>query len=236
MPWRSCPPAGWSPRCAGCTCWVRARRPLPHRLLPDRSLAAGGERARPPGGIGRAGRAVRGAAGRRHAGARAGAARRRGGAGRAAPAAPQAVLQRAPALAASRRALPRVARARAGRRLAAPPGRRADAARRRRRRGRGRRRRPRARRRRRRASCWPRSSAGRRSSEVDAPPGLAGRWRVTQAIEAVAYPTDAEAMARRVLGLQAAPCPWCGEPHAALPCALCGHDRNRALTRQEIAV
>ena len=77
---------------------------------------------------------------------------------------------------------------------------------------------------------------GAQIDEVEAPPGLAGRWRVTQAIEAVAYPTDAEAMTRRVLGLQAAPCPWCGEPHAALPCALCGHDRNRALARQEIAV
>jgi hypothetical protein len=77
---------------------------------------------------------------------------------------------------------------------------------------------------------------GAQIDEVDAPPGLAGRWRVTQAIEAVAYPIDAAALARRVLGLQAAPCPWCGEPHAALPCALCGHDRNRALTRQEIAV
>jgi hypothetical protein len=77
---------------------------------------------------------------------------------------------------------------------------------------------------------------GARIEEVDAPPGLAGRWRVTQAIEGVAYPTNAEAMTRRVLGLQAAPCPWCGEPHAALPCALCGHDRNRALARQEIAV
>ena len=41
---------------------------------------------------------------------------------------------------------------------------------------------------------------GAQIDEVDAPPGLAGRWRVTQAIEAVAYPTDAEAMARRVLG------------------------------------
>jgi hypothetical protein len=77
---------------------------------------------------------------------------------------------------------------------------------------------------------------GARIEEVDAPPGLAGRWRVTQAIEGVAYPTNAEAMTRRVLGLQAAPCPWCGEPHAVLPCALCGHDRNRALARQEIAV
>jgi hypothetical protein len=77
---------------------------------------------------------------------------------------------------------------------------------------------------------------GARIDVVEAPPGLAGRWRVTQAIEAVAYPTDAAAMTRRVLGLEAAPCPWCGEPHAALPCALCGHDRNRALTRQEIAV
>jgi len=67
--------------------------------------------------------------------------------------------------------------------------------------------------------------------EVEAPPGLAGRWRVTQAIEAVAYPIDAEAMARRVFALPAAPCPWCGEPHAALPCALCGHDRNRAIAR-----
>jgi hypothetical protein len=77
---------------------------------------------------------------------------------------------------------------------------------------------------------------GAQIDEVDAPPGLAGRWRVTQAIEAVAYPTNAAAMTRRVLGLQAAPCPWCGEPHAALPCALCGHDRNRALARQEMAV
>lgn len=72
--------------------------------------------------------------------------------------------------------------------------------------------------------------------EVKAPPGLAGRWRVTQAIEAVAYPTDAEAMARRVLALPATACPWCGEPHAALPCALCGHDRDREMTtRQEAA-
>jgi hypothetical protein len=71
--------------------------------------------------------------------------------------------------------------------------------------------------------------------EVAAPPGLAGRWRVTQAMEAVAYPTDAAAMTRRVLALPAAPCPWCGEPHAALPCALCGHDRNRAIVRQEVA-
>jgi hypothetical protein len=71
--------------------------------------------------------------------------------------------------------------------------------------------------------------------EVAAPPGLAGRWRATQAMEAVAYPTDAAAMTRRVLALPAAPCPWCGEPHAALPCALCGHDRNRAIVRQEVA-
>ncbi len=71
--------------------------------------------------------------------------------------------------------------------------------------------------------------------EVAPPPGLASRWRVTQAIEAVAYPTDAEAMTRRVLALPAAPCPWCGEPHATLPCALCGHDRDRALEGQEVA-
>jgi hypothetical protein len=72
--------------------------------------------------------------------------------------------------------------------------------------------------------------------EVQAPPGLAGRWRVSQAIEAVAYPTDADTMARRVLALPATTCPWCGEPHAALPCALCGHDRDREIaTRQEVA-
>jgi hypothetical protein len=71
--------------------------------------------------------------------------------------------------------------------------------------------------------------------EVKAPPGLAGRWRVTQAIEAVAYPTDVEAMSRRVLALPATSCPWCGEPHAALPCALCGHDRDREMSSQEVA-
>jgi hypothetical protein len=77
---------------------------------------------------------------------------------------------------------------------------------------------------------------GAPTEEVKAPPGLAGRWRVTQAIEAVAYPTDAEAMAHRVLALPATTCPWCGEPHAALPCALCGHDRDREIaTRQEVA-
>jgi len=70
--------------------------------------------------------------------------------------------------------------------------------------------------------------------EVLAPPGLASRWRVTQAIEAVAYPTDAEAMARRVLALPATTCPWCGEPHAALPCALCGHDRDRAIATKQV--
>jgi hypothetical protein len=69
---------------------------------------------------------------------------------------------------------------------------------------------------------------------VEPPSGLASRWLATQAIEAVAYPTDAEAMTRRVLALAMAPCPWCGEPHAALPCALCGHDRNRALAGQEV--
>lgn len=77
---------------------------------------------------------------------------------------------------------------------------------------------------------------GAPTEEVKAPPGLAGRWRVAQAIEAVAYPTDAEAMARRVLALPATTCPWCGEPHAALPCALCGHDRDREIaTRTEVA-
>ena len=70
--------------------------------------------------------------------------------------------------------------------------------------------------------------------EVDPPAGLAGRWRANQAIEAVAYPTDAERMARRLLATPSTTCPWCGEPHAALPCALCGHDRDRAIGRQEM--
>lgn len=70
--------------------------------------------------------------------------------------------------------------------------------------------------------------------EVDGPAGLAGRWRASQAIEAVAYPTDAERMARRLLATPSTTCPWCGEPHASLPCALCGHDRDPALEREEM--
>lgn len=77
--------------------------------------------------------------------------------------------------------------------------------------------------------------SGAELDEVEAPAGLAGHWRARQAIEAIAYPTDPEAMARRVLALPAAHCPWCGELHAALPCSLCGHDHDRALSREKVA-
>lgn len=65
-------------------------------------------------------------------------------------------------------------------------------------------------------------------TELDAPASLVAR-RGTPAVEAVAYPVDPVAAARRVLALPTAPCPWCAAPHASVPCALCGHDRDRAL-------
>ena len=42
---------------------------------------------------------------------------------------------------------------------------------------------------------------GAQVDEVSPPPGLASHWRGTQALEAVAYPTDSEGMARRVVAL-----------------------------------
>jgi hypothetical protein len=63
---------------------------------------------------------------------------------------------------------------------------------------------------------------------VDPAPGAAARWRAA-ATELVAFPTDLAALAQRLFGARAAPCPWCGEPASTLPCPLCGHDRNRAL-------
>ena len=68
------------------------------------------------------------------------------------------------------------------------------------------------------------------------PPALDGRCRIA-CIHTELSPLAASALVRLAASVApAAPCPWCGEPHAALPCALCGHDRNRALTRQEMAV
>ena len=157
------------------------------------AVAAGRQRAGAPRRLGRPGRAVRGAAGRRPAGARARAAGGRRPAQRAAPAPPQA--------AASARACDRCCPARASWSRPSP--------------SRWSRRCAGSRRRRRPCSTTPATRSpssrpaacaaspappellaevfgGARIDEVDAPPGLAGRWRVTQAIEAVAYPTDAE--------------------------------------------
>jgi hypothetical protein len=75
---------------------------------------------------------------------------------------------------------------------------------------------------------------GAEVDEVQAPRGLAARWRSSQVVEAVAYPTDADAMARRLMAVPSTSCPWCGARHAALPCVLCGHDRDRAIARQEV--
>jgi hypothetical protein len=68
-------------------------------------------------------------------------------------------------------------------------------------------------------------SLQRVTGEGDAP----GRWGVAQALEAVAYPTDREALAGELFSVPAFPCPWCDEPVTSVPCPVCGHDRNRAL-------
>lgn len=64
---------------------------------------------------------------------------------------------------------------------------------------------------------------------VEAFEGAGRHWGGGAVLEAVAYPADRQALAADLLGLPAAPCPWCGEPVAAVPCPVCGHDRNPAL-------
>jgi hypothetical protein len=60
--------------------------------------------------------------------------------------------------------------------------------------------------------------------------GDAGRrWGVAQALEAVAYPMDRDALVADVFSVAGFPCPWCDEPVTSVPCPVCGHDRNRAL-------
>jgi hypothetical protein len=60
--------------------------------------------------------------------------------------------------------------------------------------------------------------------------GDAGRrWGVSQALEAVAYPTDRSTLVAELFSVAGFPCPWCEEPVTSIPCPLCGHDRNRAL-------
>ena len=56
-----------------------------------------------------------------------------------------------------------------------------------------------------------------------------GRWGVAQALEAVAYPTDRDALAAELFSVPGFACPWCDEPVTSVPCPVCGHDRNRAL-------
>jgi hypothetical protein len=71
----------------------------------------------------------------------------------------------------------------------------------------------------------PAASTMRVTSETDA----GRRWGVAQAIEAVAYPIDREALVDDLFSVAAFPCPWCDEPVTSVPCPVCGHDRNRAL-------
>jgi hypothetical protein len=71
----------------------------------------------------------------------------------------------------------------------------------------------------------PAASSLRVAGEGDA----GRRWGVSQALEAVAYPIDREALIADVFSVAAFPCPWCDEPVTSVPCPVCGHDRNRAL-------
>lgn len=55
-----------------------------------------------------------------------------------------------------------------------------------------------------------------------------GWWGTRQAVEVVAYPTDAGALAERLSrGLRASPCRWCGEPVAGKLCPFCRQRRMR---------
>ncbi|HEY7619312.1 MAG TPA: hypothetical protein VH834_06030 [Solirubrobacteraceae bacterium] len=71
----------------------------------------------------------------------------------------------------------------------------------------------------------PAASLTRVAGEGDA----GRRWGVSQALEAVAYPTDREALIAELFSVASFPCPWCDEPVTSVPCPVCGHDRNRAL-------
>jgi hypothetical protein len=56
------------------------------------------------------------------------------------------------------------------------------------------------------------------------PPTLYGAewWGTAKLVEAVGVPTSLEALAEAVLPETVAPCPWCSEPIAAIPCPFCG--------------
>ena len=69
-------------------------------------------------------------------------------------------------------------------------------------------------------------------TRTDPVAGAAGRWGTAAAAEAVAYPTDAEALAAELFAHPGVPCPWCGEPVVTVPCPICGHDRNRNLVQE----
>jgi hypothetical protein len=75
------------------------------------------------------------------------------------------------------------------------------------------------------ADALPAATVERVTGEGDA----GRRWGVSQALEAVAYPTDRAALVAELFSDAGFPCPWCEEPVTSVPCPVCGHDRNRAL-------
>ena len=232
-PWRSCPACAAGARAAPAAgAAVRARRTLSDRLLPHRPAAAGRERARPPRRVRRAGdRPPRCSPTRCPRSSRSCSSPRvcRASCACRAPAA----VRRPAALAAARGALPRLARARGDRRRRATPGAARSSSRT-----------P--------ATRSPSSPPGRLRGvasprgllapvfggapveEVDAPAGLAAAGAPARR----SRPSPTRPTPRRwpaaCSRTPTTTCPWCGEPHAALPCALCGHDRDRAIGRQEM--
>jgi hypothetical protein len=70
-------------------------------------------------------------------------------------------------------------------------------------------------------------------TRVDPESGTSNRWGTANSAEAVAYPTDAAALAAELFAHPGVPCPWCGEPVTTVPCPICGHDRNRNLAQEQ---
>lgn len=64
--------------------------------------------------------------------------------------------------------------------------------------------------------------------EVDPTAAGATWWGTDRLVEVVAYPTDMEALARRVAPATIQRCGWCREPIAEQPCPLCGHGVSTA--------
>jgi hypothetical protein len=67
-----------------------------------------------------------------------------------------------------------------------------------------------------------------RLRELDPTAAGASWWGTDRLIELVAYPTDVEALARRVAPTTLQRCGWCREPIAQQPCPFCGHGLSTA--------